>query len=472
MAGWGSMSKQRKKLPDTATAAEYLASTLALFMAERRLNGQRWTKIRVADFITASPDIRGTISDTTVGRFLDPSPSQAPSPETLSLVAEFLVLMHATSWAQLEALPQEPAIELASAVQRFYRRSGASEAQITRFHKDVRGHYVSAETRSGFYLRTHLVLSYRAAAGVLFADELSWLCRVADPAAFGSAISHFDPTDIMVADDALRAAGALDLGVYAATGAAVITETIGMVMLRTNGRGLSGVHTLNEVTFDANDRVLGMDTDRNAGWQSGAEGEFTLPPVLNKDTEPRTAARLLSEANSFHRMRAGRIRTAVLDKIRIRKLKREQFLDFLSTNIGTRTYDHTMPRSTKKDKNKKLLNAFDLRDLAMFKEALAEGADPNLIPRGDDRPMIFSLAADGDLQWVQAVLASGRCDLTKTDSDGFRASITPGATARRLAKEPTAKDLANRFAEVALLLRAEEIRQLTATSEPPPEPSK
>ena len=117
-------------------------------------------------------------------------------------------------------------------------------------------------------------------------------------------------------------------------------------------------------------------------------------------------------------------------------------------------------KNNTKKVNTKLLSALDLGDLDGFEAALADGADPNLIPHDSDLPLVFTLAADGRLEWVEALLKTGRCDVTRTDHNGLRPSIAPGATARRLTHEETASDLRERFAAIALMLRAEESRQI------------
>ncbi|MEQ8749141.1 MAG: hypothetical protein RIC52_05130, partial [Amphiplicatus sp.] len=186
------------------------------------------------------------------------------------------------------------------------------------------------------------------------------------------------------------------------------------------------------------------------------------------------AVRLLAEMNDFRRVQTGRIRTTTLDKDRIRKLKSDEYLDFISNTNDKSEYKKEMRIGKIRKQDQKLIDALSHGGADAFRQALAEGADPNLIPPGDELPLIFTLAADGMLEWVEALLATHRCDLTKTDARGFRASIAPGAMSRRLAKEPTAEGLAQRFRRIADMLREEEFRQILASGQDPfpdsPEP--
>ena len=449
------MSNRPLRIPDTATAVEYLASTLSVFMDENRLGGQRWTKRRVADYITASPDIRGAISDTTVGRFLDPNLPQYPNRETITLIAEFLVHMKAASQEQLDTIPNDPAIELASAIQRFYKPFSES---LRTFHDDLRGHYIGAEINTGYYLRTHLVLSRRAAPNLLLADEFFRLSRIGDPASFTATAHRFDPSDVLSIDRALLAAGGKEIALFSATGAAVLTDTVSMVLIRAKGHGLSGTHTVGEIVFDRDERVRGFSTDRSIGWQVREDGGFNLPSVIRSETTARNIVKIMCRTNSFHAVKKSKKRSATLDKNKIRKLKSMEYFDFV--NFNKEILDKNITKNNTKKVNTKLLSALDLGDLDGFEAALADGADPNLIPHDSDLPLVFTLAADGRLEWVEALLKTGRCDVTRTDHNGLRPSIAPGATARRLTHEETASDLRERFAAIALMLRAEESRQI------------
>ena len=81
--------------------AEFLASALTRFLALSVFRGRRWTKSRVAEYITESDEIPWQVSDTTIGRFVDPSSKQEPSGETLQAVAAFLIEMRAITPRQL-----------------------------------------------------------------------------------------------------------------------------------------------------------------------------------------------------------------------------------------------------------------------------------------------------------------------------------------------------------------------------------
>ena len=110
--------------------------------------------------------------------------------------------------------------------------------------------------------------------------------------------------------------------------------------------------------------------------------------------------------------------------------------------------------------NEKLAHSIEFGWLDLFKDALALGADANLVMEGDSEAIVFGLAANGQRDWLEALLASGRCDLTGVDRHGMDVSYAPSVNARRFATVHEVPQEAQHFAEIANLLRNRRANQL------------
>lgn len=71
-----------------------------------------------------------------------------------------------------------------------------------------------------------------------------------------------------------------------------------------------------------------------------------------------------------------------------------------------------------KDPDKLAQKAFEQGDLELFTQALASGANPNAIPKGQSEPYVVILTARPMIDWVQAILSVPAFDATQRASDG------------------------------------------------------
>jgi len=102
---------------------QFLSSSLAKFIELNSYNRQSWTISRVAKYISGSDKIEGTISDTTLGRFLDTEYPQTPSPLTVRMVSEFLIKMGCITTHHLNNLDQVPEIHIALSLNHLFGQS-------------------------------------------------------------------------------------------------------------------------------------------------------------------------------------------------------------------------------------------------------------------------------------------------------------------------------------------------------------
>lgn len=431
---------------DTPFAAEFLASCLSQLMVLARDQGRRWTKSRIADSITHDPDIDGTVSDTTIGRLLDPSCKQEPSAETLAAVAAFLVKIRVITADQLAAaLKSRPVAEAVAFAALFPRPQ--TEAYRT-FLQSCGGRYTAVEARSRRLLSVDLVLRPLPESGAILAQEVMMLFDIANMERLKRDTRNFSDDGLSGMPDKMRIAGAREVASFAFGGAAVATPDIMTMFLRGQPHGFHGVSSATAITFSDEGAVTGLVCDRNSGW---------LPNSPSRDAGTDAPPHRVVQ-NMVRQLEYRKNRSVSLSKhrqsSRNEPISERKERDFFRQDHINLTID--MNENT--DFN--LFDAIQACDLDSFKRALEGGVDPNQIELKTGNPLIFALAADGRIEWVEALLATGRCDLTRVDADGHRSSFAPAVTARMFAPTGPA-ELVERFARIAQILQAEELRQLS-----------
>lgn len=455
------MSKE--EIPNTPAITEFLANYLSAFMSTRRTGGLKWTKKRVADYISGSEELSGTISDSTIGRFLDPDCSQKPSDSTVRMIAEFLMLMKMISSADIERADDDPVLRLASAVSTYF--TPAAGANIRNFRKSLRGHFSYVRQHPGYVLECIIVLAYNAEADIVFVDETRRLYRV--PKALESRIpaERRAPTATWLRV-ALVKNGAVELTQSKASGLCVIDDRLGVILFQGDAGRLNSVLNISEIIFDDQDAVLGLRVNRNCGWIARDKGQVTLPRMISRDSSADEILSLLSEQMELERT----------EEPELRRGRRKAVDEYISANEKIRHFTDTYfeeqlrTRTPALTEEKTIEEAVRDQDVVAFKKALDAGGDPNIVCDGDINPLIFQLANDGKLDWIKAALETGRLDLNVRNERGFPPSVIAGILARKNVKVPYMEDIASRYAEICKLLRSEEIRQmLDILTDPQPE---
>lgn len=195
---------------------EYLATSLAHFMATNRKNRQAWTKLRVAQAITSDQRIEGTLNDTTLGRFLDPRHSQTPTSATVRRVAHFLLLEGGIARRDIELHAEAPDLRLASALNGL---NGNPESdQQVEFLQSLDGQYLGQTYLNGHLLFTRLVLSYSATANALLAKEVLRLFSVPDSVKLTVWRDEFAAGKLSNPEKIINATGGREIEAFASSG--------------------------------------------------------------------------------------------------------------------------------------------------------------------------------------------------------------------------------------------------------------
>ena len=448
-----------KKTDNTPVLVEYLASSLAIFMADRRTAGQRWTKLRVADYITGSDVIEGRVSDTTIGRFLDPSDPQEPSLATIRAVASFLLLHDAIDEETLDGLSEPPAYQLASSIVRYFQPH-RTEA-YSDFLKTIEGHYVFKRQHGRLFFESRVIVARRSESNAIHVAETAKLYRLGSPDKLRDGLRGRTLFDDHYTRRQLRAASAVLADVVSASGVGIFTNTNAVVLELAEHRGISCVLTANEIAFDTEDNPVSIRFSRNTGWKFIEEGQIDVPRPLTDRSSILDAIRELADIGVYRRQDAREKRDLNFDKRKPKIVEKKDILDFYSFMDLNMSHDLEENEIPSENLDKALVEAMEANDFARFKTLLDAGADPNALNRFSGDPIVFGLAQDGKKPWVEALLNTGRCDLTIRNARGLLPSSGPGEVARTFASFDGGELIAQDFAEVAEILRDEEIRQIT-----------
>ena len=443
--------------PNTPIIVQLLSTTLSRFMEITKLNGQRWTKRRVADFISSSEEISGEFGETTLGRFLNSTHPQQPSDQTVSAIAQFLILQRAISPHQ---------IELAHRSSPYWKSNNFAEAfdppqtqSYRSFLQDLSGRYAAMRVEARTLLLCDIILEYLPTSNILIIYETMSVYKIIDLNFLGHKTCQFDPLYVNIVDQYLKQPIAkLELS-YSSTGFVTASASLVAFFNKPAGRGFMSVFNVSNLLFSQHEQMFGFKGTRNTGWKPGEPGRPETPLVFDREATKPDAVKYLSTDLSFYKIfsekdkKTGNTESGSGSK----KTKHSKDFSFDTELVMTGKKDNSNNINTIEKPDNQLVSAFLTHDLELFIDALNNGANPNTIPTGYTDPMIFPLARDGSEDWILPLIHSGRCDFALTDQHGFLPSHAPGVTSRILRQSGDYGPVGQRFSNVSLLLQQEEI---------------
>ncbi len=442
------------EITNTHVFAELVTERLALLIATQRYGRKPWRKKRVAEYITGSEEIKGSVSATTIGRLLTPDYPQQPSDETLVAVAQFLIIMGALSERQLELLAEAPVFQPLGALESLF---GMKDAEGQRdFLRELAGRYRCLRAANDQLLTLDLLVSFVPEAKALSVIEAQVLYSMPDPSDLRARTGGFDPNMVAVVERDIARKVLAERGTLITAGTALASPDI-LAFLHTSGRGgYPSIFSAETLIYGEAGAVMQMSGRRNCGWS----GEESFPKKIDGSLPAYEVIKALARDLEYHRPL---VRKELEIQPPVSKPSEEDrdFAPAARTSgeaLGKAAFEIAAAQASSLDARLSL--ALEWGELAAFEDALNQGANPNLLPAGETDPLIFQLADHGRRGWIDALIASGRCDLTVVDRQGLRPSHTPGVYARRIATSGLAPDLARQFAALSSQLLDETIRQL------------
>ncbi|ANK83166.1 MAG: hypothetical protein TEF_21965 [Rhizobiales bacterium NRL2] len=465
-------------ISDNPETCQFLASVLVVFMAVERPRRGRWSKRRIANTINASESIPGSVSDTTLGRLLDPESDQAPSIETLRALATFLMERRWIDPADLELMSDAVRLRQMNELAAFYDVPDTGAQR--RFISDISGVY-SGWRFGDQYLGIHR-LSLRQAPEVpgLIVRETFRSFR-AGRTALKKMPERPTHADLIRTPVLLGKMGISPKSAMTGGGIALVGSGFGVALMRDSSGNFPSALSIETITF-LDEIVVGISGRRSTTWQALDHGAFPIPERFSSLTSEVDRLRYLSAQIHTEKL-------PILDKCRKTMLKEPHSSIDIREFFGMTDSEHEEDlREIENDAirmfesqltddmslSRQLSLALDCALLSRFRTLLKEGADPNEPRPGNGLPMVFELASIGWEDWIEAMLESGRLDLTITDKRSMRPSFHAGVAAREAAEDEDSY-CAEIYGRIYRRLMAEELRQLgldpSPTSDEPDEPS-
>ena len=440
---------------NTPAAVAFLAARIREVMATKRYRRRPWSRKRIADDITTSEHIEGTLSDTTLGRFLDPGQPQQPSDATVTMVAEFLLHHRYMRREELDWIGQTASLGSGLSLIDFF--SIPETGSHAKFLNDLGGHYVGVRVSEPFVLQTRLILHDITGQRLLAATEIMTLFR---RPGIARALSQAQFSDIRPEIALRRIIETFDLRSeheQTASGWLFASTDLMALFLKASDRGRSSIVSVDEVTGDDGE-IVSLTGSRNDGWvfKDSEESEMSEPAAFQ--ARPDRLMRRLAIDPQFSRVDSFEKIASTGERKLASNMRQRSFFDTAAErgDLVNTTARKLFNEAATADG--KLEVALAWSELELFTSALERGADANITPNGSEEPLIFGLAKNGRLEWAKALLETGRCRMVK-DRNGCFPSFHAAVLARSVAGVSGAEDLAARYGTLHDLLVAEEDRQ-------------
>ena len=453
-------------ISDDPETCQFIASSLSAFMASERPNRGQWSIRRVADYITGSEDIEGTLSATTLGRFLDPASKQMPSSETVHMVAAFLIRHRWIDPADIELMGKSSRLRQMSELAAFFGMNAS--ASQTAFLHDLAGSYAGIHA-AGRYVGLHR-FSLRCEPGIpalivretfrtfdLGRSGASWLPE-------NPALSDFFQLPFLIRNTGGRSLASIKNG-----GVMIAGPGIAVALMRPEPIGFESVVALKAIAFDG-DHVSNLEGGRALGWKQIERGGFVRPESPQDAQNEMARAKLLSASVDLLKFPYLQQRKKILAEFTSEDVNKEDNLKyFLSMrpvqpeNNAAEIADRLLKQyesavTPNMGLTERLRLAYEHRVLPKFRELLQGGADPNVPHPDTGLPVIFQVAAAGEPEWLDALLECDRLNLTVRDNQGMPPSFHAGVAAREAVAEGN-QDEADTFGMMFHRLHAEEAKQ-------------
>jgi len=457
----------------TRELIKFLAVSLASFMATNRQNNQKWTKSRVADYISGSTDISGSISDTTIGRFLDPNYPQEPSPSSIRMVSEFLLHHGWISQNQLDLIDRKKEVQIAAALSEFFNAGDLAPDRELREKLD--GSFVSYILRVPYLLETTLYVTHHHDERLISCAETMRLFKVNGNQQIKVFTKNINQKNFGGMESTIKAVGAKLVIEHFCSGAGVANSGLVTFLMKADKETtFSSVISLDSINMNDAKEICGLSGSRNRGWITLDEDE-TLAPYDNiSKASPHHALRYLCGRVEYYPQLISEVQHmrvaenskgddsdvrkfyGSLPEITKGKQHEKQNMDEDVNDPFWARVDEIVSKTETPDEKIKL--AIEWGSLKHFKAALEEGADADMkIGRG--YPLIFAFAATSGMhEWTKALVEIGKCDLSCTDEYGMLPNHRPAVLADTWEKAGR-KELSDGFLKNSLYLQEQQIKQ-------------
>lgn len=458
---------------NTHDLIKFLAVSLASFMATNRHNNQKWTKFRVANYISGGTDISGSISDTTIGRFLDPNYRQEPSVSSIRMVSEFLLHHEWISQNQLDLIDSKKEAQIAAALSEFF--SVGNFAADRELREKLDGSFVNYILRVPYLLETTLFVTHHSNERLISCTETMRLFKINDNQQVKVFTQNINEKNFGQMESIIKSVGAKLIAEQSCSGAGIANSGLVTFLMKPNkATSFSSVISLDSINMNEADEICALTGSRNRGWVVLDENEtLALYDNISKATPHRALRYLCGRVDYYPQLISDIQHMRVVERPKdddsdVRKFygSEPEFLgekqrdkkvmdDYTNDPFWIRA-DQIIGKAETPDEKIKL--AIEWGSFKHFKEALEDGADADMKLAGG-APLIFAFAATSGMhEWTRALVEIGKCDLSCTDEDGMLPNHKPAILADTWA-DAGRKDLHEGFLRNSVYLQEQQIKQ-------------
>lgn len=418
----------------TPAVAAFLARQLSRVIQLRSFSTQKWTKKRITSYINGSLEIEGTISETTIGRFLNSGHKQKASEKTLKTCAVFLIHFGYISVSQLQWAESSPSVKAGLSLKSYYDIK-TSQSNID-FWRKISGEYIYEKVNGSFLLRCNLTIEYIDEAQMLIASEQMEL--------FDLSIKLDKSFDALTYERNLEKAKLLSV---INNGPIIASDDLFCTFFRSDSSHSKTLLPVQSIIFNDNDEIIGFKCQRNRRWKVQNKDNLELPEVIRANMRNIDILGIIGSYPQF--MKVDYESNFALKRLNDNNTKKPTKLDFYQSSKTNEAMERTeiarIAFDQEQDIDKRLQIALDYGDLMLFREALKLGADPNykLTPT-DEEPMLFGLVANGNEAWVDAILEYDDVYLG-VNSHGLRPSNIAYFTGQPFSQSGITTNIAEKF---------------------------
>ncbi len=441
---------------EKSNVVQYIKYNLSLFLAYSEPKNL-WNKQKIADHVTMSETIGGTITASTLGRFLKNDCIRVPHVATTRMMSQFLIEQNIISHAFIETLALPPQLRSAFHVTDFLSKETKHGMQIL---KKMAGEYDFQIKQDGYLLEIRLTIEQINKHTVTLAQEKIMLCEVVQQQ--NTLYRHY---------------------LFSACSNGVVVgapDFIAVLLRDTNHNQRNSVLNIHTIGYEDQQHMhmCEFKATRNSSWDNVLQGQFTLGNVIDSDCFAETIAyhlaqdvhfRLQDKNVDFHKEKMVIPFRKSKDFHASRFKEKVNALDIDLTN-ETLTALFAEADEPLHEADKMLLAAMKYARIQVFEKALESGANPNLIHPVTGDPVVFVAAQNlPSVEWFNLLFATGECDMTRHDQHGLMPSyyIAESAEFWKRSNHPVA-DVYYDILEIVEKEQEDQFRKLGASGKPFP----
>ena len=431
----------------------YLAQKIEnLINSKAPYRGEYWSKLSISNYILRDEDIEGELSDTTIGRFLDTSHPQKPSKKTIKILMQFLFKIGLLTTVEIESFLTTQKLKPPDS------SFVITEQKKSEINK-ICGTFCGVNIHKNIIAITLFNAEFSSVQKMLEGHRTTFLYVLKNLETLRVKTQNFAPKMYNILFKTLKATGAQPLLMHSSQGYAAVEHQFIYFKFQSEQEPCNSLMIAKRVYNST--KPLQIDWIQHFGWESiEGEASFILPKEINSSFSTNLADYCQNIALSKYTDK--NVEDLVDgDYKQSEEIKYNKQFTFNMESQFTETAK--ISEKNFGNVNIRLLKAFQDCGLKEFVNALQNGANPNIRIKNSD-PLIFHVAVSRPVEWLIAMIETGKCDLSVKDENGFLPSFRVGVLARQLSQLEITDSQDNIFHINYCYLRQAELNYINYTN--------